>query len=147
MTRGEAWSLHLSNGLVAGTGVVYAWMRYFAEPSDPYAIANHPWQPHLQHAHILLAPLLLFACGVVFKRHVWARVRSGFQPRRPTGLVLALMLVPMVMSGYALQTTGDELWNRIWVWVHVATSVLWIIGYGVHLLSPRPRLVDETAAD
>lgn len=147
MTRGEAWSLHVSNGLVAGTGAVYAWMRYFAEPTDPYAVVNHPWQPHLQHAHILVAPLLLFACGVIFKRHVWARVRSGFEPRRPTGLVLALMLAPMVVSGYALQTTGDETWNRIWVWVHVATSVLWIVGYAVHLLSPRPARVDEAVAE
>jgi len=130
--------VHVSNALVGGTGVVYAWMRYFAVPTDEYAVVNHPWQPSLQHLHILVAPLLVFVCGLIFKRHVWARVRAGFQPRRRTGLGLALMLVPMIVSGYLLQTTGDELWSRVWVWVHVATSVLWMVGYGFHLLSPRP---------
>ena len=138
MTRGEAWCLHLSNLLVGGTGVVYGWMRYLAEPADPYAVVNHPLQPLVQHLHILVAPLLVFVAGVIFKYHVWARVRSGFKPRRRMGLTLALTLVPMVVSGYLLQTTGDPEWNYIWVWVHVTTSVLWILGYGIHLLTPRP---------
>ena len=77
MTRGEAWSLHLSNLLVGGTGVVYAWMRYVVEPTDPFAVVNHPQQPLVQHLHILVAPLLVFVSGVIFKHHVWARVSSG----------------------------------------------------------------------
>ena len=36
-------------------------MRYFARSEDPFAIANHPWQPTLQHAHVLVAPLLVFS--------------------------------------------------------------------------------------
>jgi len=139
VTRGEAWSLHLSNLLVGGTGVVYAWMRYLAEPTDSFAVVNHPQQPLVQHLHILVAPLLVFVSGVIFKNHVWARVRTGYKPRRRMGLTLALTLVPMVVSGYLLQTTGDPTWNSIWVWVHVATSVLWLLGYGIHLLTPRPR--------
>jgi len=139
VTRGEAWSLHASNVLVAGTGVVYAWMRYLAEPADPYAVVNHPLQPLVQHLHILVAPLLVFVAGVIFKQHVWPRVRTGFKPRRRVGLTLALTLVPMVVSGYLLQTTGDPTWNTIWVWVHVITSVLWVLGYALHLVSPRPE--------
>lgn len=139
MSRGEAWSLHLSNVLVGGTGVVYAWMRYLAEPEDPFAVVNHPLQPLFQHLHILVAPLLVFGAGMIFKHHVWARVVSGFKPRRRMGLTLGLTLVPMVVSGYLLQTTGDPLWNNIWVWVHVTTSVLWVLGYGIHLLTPRPQ--------
>ena len=143
MTRGEAWSLHVSNILVAGTGAVYAWMRYLAEPTDPYAVVNHPLQPLVQHLHILVAPLLVFAAGMIYRRHVWARVRSGFKPRRRMGLALALTLVPMVASGYLLQTTTDPVWNRLWVWIHVTTSGLWVLGYGAHLISPRPRVPDN----
>ena len=138
MTRLEAWSLHASNALVGGTGVVYGWMAYFAESADEFALVNHPWQPTFQHLHVLFAPLLVFASGLVWKRHVFARLRSGFRPRRPTGWVLALNLVPMIASGYLLQTASDESWRSAWVVVHVATSVLWLIGYGVHLLSRRP---------
>jgi len=142
LTRFEAWSLHVSNVLVGGTGLVYAWMKYLVRPDDPYAVVNHPLQPEVQHLHVLFAPLLVFAGGMIFRRYVWARVRSGYRPRRPTGLLLALQLVPMVASGYLLQTTTDEAWNAIWVWVHVAASSLWILSYGVHLVSARPAAVE-----
>ena len=83
------------------------------------------------------APLLVFASGLIFQRHILARVRSGFRPRRPTGLLLASLLVPMIASGYLLQTSSTETWRTVWIAVHLATSVLWIAGYAIHLLSPR----------
>lgn len=136
MTRTEAWLNHVANVLVGGTGIVYAWARYLAEPPDEFSLV-HPWQPHAQHLHVLTAPLLVFACGLIWSRHVWARVRSGFKPRRPTGLVLAASLVPMIASGYLLQVAVDETWRTVWIWVHVAVSVLWGVSYAVHQLSSR----------
>jgi len=138
LTRAEAWTLHVSNVLVGGTGLVYAWMRYLASPTDEFAVVNHPWQPTLQHLHVITAPLLVFGGGLIFQRHVLARIRSGFRPRRPTGLLLALLLLPMIASGYLLQTSSGEPWRAIWIGVHLATSGLWIAGYAIHLLSPRP---------
>ena len=129
--------LHVSNALVGGTGIVYAWMRYFARAADEFAVVNHPLQPTFQQLHILAAPLLVFASGLIFQRHILARVRSGFRPRRPTGLLLASLLVPMIASGYLLQTSSTEPWRTVWIAVHLATSVLWIAGYAIHLLSPR----------
>ena len=126
MSRSEAWSFHASNALVALTGMVYAWMRYFARSDDPFAAVNHPWQPTLQHLHVLGAPLLVFVAGWVGRQHVLGRITSGSKPRRASGLVLALLFVPMAASGYLLQTATDEAWRTAWVVVHVATSVLWI---------------------
>ena len=53
MTRLEAWFLHVATILVGGGGLVYAWMRYFVRPDDPFAVVNHPWQPavHSQDRH------------------------------------------------------------------------------------------------
>ena len=59
MTRLEAWFLHVATILVGGGGLVYAWMRYFVRPDDPFAVVNHPWQPDVQHLHVLAAPLLV----------------------------------------------------------------------------------------
>ena len=137
MTRGEAWLNHASVLLVGGTGIVYGWMKYFAEPEDEFAIVNHPWQPDVQHLHVLLAPLSVLAVGMLWRKHIWARVRSGFKARRPTGLLLTAIVFPMIFSGYLLQVSVEEFWRTAWIWVHVATSVLWIVGYGVHQVSRR----------
>jgi hypothetical protein len=137
LTRAEAWLQHVANVLVGGTGLVYGWMRYFVRPADPFAVVNHPWQPDVQHLHVVTAPLLVFACGLIWSRHVWVRVRSGFRARRPTGLALAASLVPMVASGYLLQVAVDEAWRTAWAWIHAVVSCLWIAAYLVHQLSRR----------
>jgi hypothetical protein len=137
VSRVEAWTLHLATLLVGGTGLVYAWMRYFLESADPFAAVNHPWQPHAQHLHVLSAPLLVFASGLVWRCHVLACRRLGIRERHRTGATLALSLLPMVASGYLLQTATGEEWRRIWLWIHVAAAALWLLGYLVHQLLPR----------
>ena len=146
MTRNEARNLHISTALVGLTGLVYAWMRYFAESEDEFSLVSHPWQPELQASHIITAPLLVFACGLVWRAHVWLRVKSGFRQRRKTGLVLAVLLAPMIVSGYALQVAVEELWRDVWIVTHVASSVIWLLVYLVHQLAPRreaPATVQE----
>lgn len=138
MSRLEAWLVHAAFLLVTATGLAYGWTCYFATPVDADALENHPWQGELQHAHILVAPLLVFACGLVWTRHVWARWRSREPERRRTGALLALGLAPMVVSGYLVQTAIEDDWRQAWVVVHVASSVLWVAAYVVHQVSPRP---------
>jgi hypothetical protein len=135
VSRVEAWLFHVANVLVASTGLVYAWMRYIAVADDPYAIVNHPLQPTLQHAHVLVAPLLVFMGGIVWTRHAWSRLRSGMKSRRASGIALIATLAPMVASGYLLQTATDEPWRTIWLGVHLGTSGLWIVGTIAHLVT------------
>jgi hypothetical protein len=135
MKRLEAWSVHVSTLLVAGTGLVYAWMRYLAPGGDPYSVVRHPWQPAAQHLHVLVAPLLVFATGLIWKQHVWGHWRRGVPQRRRSGLALLLALVPMVVSGYLIQTTVGDGWRRAWVGVHLAASALFLLGYASHALA------------
>jgi hypothetical protein len=137
MTRGEAWLQHTANLLVGGTGLVYAWMRYLAEPADEFAIVNHPWQPDVQHLHVVTAPLLVFASGMIWRDHVWRRIRSGFQPRRKLGLALFALLVPMTASGYLLQVATSEGWRSAWAWTHLVTSLAWTAAYVAHQVTPK----------
>jgi len=133
----EVWAMHLSVLLVSATGLVYAWLRYLATPGDPYGVVSRPWQPAVQHVHLLVAPLLVFAVGLIWRRHVWCGWRQGIRARRRSGLATALSLVPMVASGYLLQAAVEDAWRRAWGWVHLATGLLWIAGYVAHLLLPR----------
>jgi hypothetical protein len=137
VTRAEALFLQVANLLVAGTGLLYAWALYLAEPSDPFAVVNHPWQPHFQHLHVLAAPFLLFAVGLVWRRHVAACWRLEVRERHRSGATLAWMLAPMALSGYLLQTAVDAEWRRAWLVVHLATSGLWVLGYAAHQLGAR----------
>ncbi|MFL6192997.1 MAG: hypothetical protein ACJ75H_02405 [Thermoanaerobaculia bacterium] len=132
MSRFEAWMLHASNLLVGGTGLVYAWMVYLVKPADPYAVVNHPFQPQTQHLHILVAPLLVFTAGLIWRRHVWSQFKRGIDDGRRSGLSLIFLLVPMVVSGYLIQTSVDDAWRRIWVAVHLVASCLWLLAYLAH---------------
>ena len=137
MSRLEALTFHLATLLVGGTGLLYAWMRYLLDPVDAFAVVNHPWQPHVQHLHVVAAPVLVFAAGLVWRSHVQACRRLGIRERHKTGAALAWTLLPMVASGYLLQTATGEPWRRIWLSIHLVTAALWLAGYLAHQLLPR----------
>ena len=131
MSRGQAIFLHLANLAVCGTGLVYAWMRYLVAPADEWAVVNHPWQPLVQHLHVLSAPLLVFAIGLIWSVHALAKLRNG-RRSRTSGLGLMALFLPMAASGYLLQVAVDPGWRRTWIWVHVASSLLWVAAFAVH---------------
>lgn len=139
MSRATAWCVHLSALLVGGTGLVYAWMRYLCAPADEWSLVNHPWEPDVKTWHLLTAPLLVFAVGLVWRAHVWVRLRSGSRPRRRTGVALALAFLPMVLSGYLLQVAVDENWRTIWIWTHAVFGIGWAPIYLIHQLGGGGR--------
>ncbi len=137
MTKFDAWLLHISNGLVMVTGLVYAWMAYIVESDDPYAVANHPWQSDVQHLHILAAPFLVLVLGHLWHHHAWRHYKHGKKEGRRSGIAMILMAIPMIVSGYLIQTAIEPDWRTTWVIMHCATSALWIIGYLTHLIRHR----------
>lgn len=132
MNRAQARFLKAANALVVLTGLALGWALFFAEPADDFAVVNHPWQPEFLHAHVLSAPLFVFAVGLIFERHVWLRVRNGHRAGRRSGLGLFALLLPMVLSGYALQVCESLEARSAWSWVHVVTSVLWLLAWIAH---------------
>ena len=126
--------VHLSVLAAGLTGVVYGVMRYLLEPADEFALVNHPAEASWKAAHIVLAPLLLFACGLVWRGHVWPRVAARMPERRITGLALFLLLLPMTASGYLLQVSEADSWRELWIWTHAGTGTLWVLAYIAHRL-------------
>jgi hypothetical protein len=143
MTRFDRALFHLANALVGVTGLVYAVMRYLLEPSEPFAVVNHPAQPLVQHLHVWTAPLLVFAFGHFFLHHAWAGWRGGVREGRRTGLLMLALGAPMIGSGYFLQTATHETWRRICIALHVVTGLFWLLGAAghwiVHLRAARGR--------
>jgi hypothetical protein len=144
MTRAETVLVHMANGLVGLTGLVYGVMRYLMEPSEEWAVVNHPWQPQVQHLHVLAAPLLVFAVGLIWSRHIATRMRNG-REGRSTGLGLLVAFVPMAASGYLLQVAVEPGWRVAWIGLHVASSLVWIATFSLHQL--RTWLARESSQD
>lgn len=132
MSSGERWMLDIATAAVAGTGAVLAIMIYAMEPADGWAVVNHPWQPHMQHLHVLAAPFLVFVGGWFWKHHVVRRYRECEPRGRGTGLALASLLVTMALSGSLIQVSVSPAWRSVWIWVHVITSGLWLLMVVVH---------------
>ena len=133
MSRWEYFLFHMANGLVIGTGLVYAWMLYVMRPMDEFAVVNHPFQPYFLHGHVVAAPLLVLCLGHFGMRHAYVFWSNGTQEGRKTGLGLFLLGLPMVMSGYFLQVSVHPDWRTVWLIVHLSTSAGWIGACGLHV--------------
>lgn len=156
MKRLEKQVLHWTQAAVGLTGVGYGVCLYLLRSEDPYAVVNHPLQPDFLHAHVLAAPLAVFGIGFIWQSHVLKKLRAsshgsihgssrGTPKRRPTGLLLVGLLLPLVGSGYGVQVLVEEAARRWTGWIHAGLSALWIIAYLFHMLS-RGSFRKERAA-
>jgi hypothetical protein len=131
MNRWETWLLHVLTAVVTITGIVYFWMKYLLETGDPFQVINHPWQPFMLKSHILVAPALIFAVGLITKSHILRKLNTTRVNRFSGGL--ALFSFPcMVISGYLLQVVTDETGSRIVLVLHLVTGVLFAGAYLIH---------------
>ena len=141
MKRWDAWINHAGWALVCVSGVLYGILKYFARNPDPYSRLGHPWQPAMLAAHVLAAPVAVFAIGLVFRRHALPRWRTGERDGRSSGGILLFLGIALIASGYVLPVlTGDA--ARRWTgWIHAGIGVLVA---GAYLLHPKkPRVTEE----
>jgi len=145
----ERRTFNLSAAVVAITGVVYFWMKHGMTTDDPFALVNHPWQPHMLSLHVLAAPVLLVIFGIVFNSHIGRKLRSC-RPNRRTGMTSLVTFGLMTLSGYLLQVVTAPDARRAVLVVHLVTGAVFAISYTVHLaiglrLEARARLVEPKA--
>ncbi|MEM7244834.1 MAG: hypothetical protein AAF533_05790 [Acidobacteriota bacterium] len=129
--RAQRWFLNWTSMGLLVTGVAYWIMKDFMEPDpESFSILGHPWQPHAQHLHVLIAPLWLVGLGLFLRDHVLGRLRAGYRRHRGSGLTLACLVIPMVASGYLIQVSVDETWRDRNALLHVVSSLVFAV---VHL--------------
>lgn len=132
MSRFEKWSVWITSALTAATGIGYFVTKYLFTSPDPYAVVNHPWQPFFLKAHILVSPLLLLALGAIALEHVWKHFVCGVRWSRRSGITTALSVLPMVATGYLIQTLTGAGWVRAMALSHIGFGVLFVAGLVVH---------------
>ncbi len=129
---------HLAIAAVGLSGLAYGIMKYVMAGSDPDSRVGNPWQQPMLKAHVLTAPFLIFALGLVFSSHALARLRAGDDPGRVSGAGLLAVAAPLVLTGPLIQVlTGDA--ARQWTgWIHAALGVVYGFAYVGHLFKRRP---------
>ena len=128
----EKWSLHLAALLTGATGLADGLLRWFGTRNGEFGPEPHPWLGNAQHLHILVAPALLFCLGMMVRGHLQPRLRQG-EPGRTSGLRLASLIAPMVVSGYLVQVATSPALRTCYAWVHGLSSAGFLLAYGAHL--------------
>ena len=124
MNRLQRQLLWWSTALTFLTGAVYGWMKYVLEPMDEWAVINHPLQPLVLKLHIVVAPAMVFAVGMVALSHIWPLWRSGLPRGRTTGVWTASIFGPLVLSGSLIQAVTAPVWLTVVIWIHVTLGIL-----------------------
>jgi uncharacterized membrane protein YidH (DUF202 family) len=137
MSRTQLIWLHLSIALTAITGAVFAVMKYFMEGADEFSVVNHPMQPYMLAAHVVIAPAALFLLGWTFSNHMLPKYRFGDGSNKKTGVAQMALIVPMALSAYLLQVSTNETLREAMAMAHWITSGIFVLSYVVHLVKPK----------
>ena len=135
MTRNERWAFNALVALVTITGVIYFVMKYMMSTGDPFAVINHPWEPAMLSAHIVLSPLLILSFGVIFRSHIQKRLYGYGKANRRTGWTSLVGFAVMGLSGYLLQVVANPVLLRALVFIHVVSSLVFVVGYSIHFFA------------
>jgi hypothetical protein len=139
MMKFEKYVVWGSTTAVTGTGVVYGWMKHLMHPSDPFAVVNHSLQPLVLKLHIVSAPVLVFGIGMILMRHIWPHFRNGLRRGRRSGILSALITLPMIATGYALQASASVGWLKAIGYVHLGLGLVFGFAALAHALATRAR--------
>lgn len=124
MNRFQRRLLWWSTLLTALTGGVYAYMKHLMEPLNEWAVINHPLQPWVLKAHILVAPVMVFAVGLVTMSHIWPLLKSGLPKGRQTGIWTAATFGPLVFTGYLIQAVTIPVLLAVVSWTHLGLGAV-----------------------
>jgi hypothetical protein len=134
------WCIWIGSAVSGITGVVYWWMLNMMEPVSEFAVINHPLQPWVLKAHIVTAPLLVFAIGIIATDHIWKQYRLGVRAGRRSGVSAMWMFLPMVLSGYLIQAVTTPSWLTALAWIHLGTGLVFVVGLVIHqIVVPNRR--------
>jgi hypothetical protein len=139
VTRCERWTVWGGTVALTITGLALAGMKYLLEPTEEFAVVNHPLQPLALKLHILSAPVLVFGLGLIATRHVLPHLRAGVRSGRRSGLVAALVVVPMILTGYLIQVVTNIPLLTALAWSHLGLGTLFGAAAGAHAVAARLR--------
>jgi hypothetical protein len=132
MSRFEKWMLWTSFAITAITGIGLLWTKYLMHTDDPWAVINHPLQPWLLKAHIVAAPALVFALGLISSKHIWQHFKARVPAGRRTGITTLVMGTLMILSGYLIQVVTLAAPLKVLAIAHITLGFAFLVGFVAH---------------
>lgn len=132
MSTLERWMVWGSSAATAITGLGFLWTKYFVAPAEPWAVINHPLEPWFLKTHIVVAPVFVFAVGLIVTRHIVPHIRQKVRRGSRSGLIMVWTLLPMAASGYLIQVVTSPGWVTALVVLHSGTGGLFVLGLAGH---------------
>jgi hypothetical protein len=144
MKRWEAWWNHAALVAISLSGLLYGIFKYGVPGPDPDSRAGHPLQPVWLKSHVLLAPFAVFGVALLLRRHALARIRSGEQNGRRSGIAMLWIFAPLALTGYLIQVLVERSATHAAGYTHAALGTLFVLGYAIH---PKRRTPADTGTD
>ncbi|MBT8461652.1 MAG: hypothetical protein KJO44_03945 [Gemmatimonadetes bacterium] len=142
MTRFERWTVWSSAIATGLTGLGFMWAKYFVPPPDQWSVVNHPLEPWFLKLHIVVAPVFVFAVGLVATRHIIPHLKKREPSGRRSGLIMVWMLLPMALTGYLVQVVSSPRWLVPLAIVHIVTGCAFLVGIAGHRVRSNTRPSD-----
>ncbi len=127
MTKFERNIFILINLVVSIIGILYFFYDFFLKVETPFGLRPHPQTSSLLHLHIITVPLLLIMFGILWKGHIYSKLKSDHKERKRSGVAILILFSLMCLSGYMLQLAlGVSIDQNLGLF-HTALSLCWLI--------------------
>jgi hypothetical protein len=113
------------------SGGAWLTLHYFFASRGQFGSTPNAAEPALLTVHGCIAVASVFLLGWLTATHVVPRWGTG--PRRPTGIVLAVVAAVLTLTGYALYYTTDTL-NGLAAAIHEIVGVAALVAALAHWL-------------
>jgi hypothetical protein len=129
----QRWLIYASSGLLIITGLAWASVHYLGDAAGADARAASAFNAFMMKVHGGAAMAALLALGSLLPQHV----PSGWsaKPSRKSGIATLVIASLLVLSGYLLYYSGDELYRQLASYLHLGAGLAFAGFLVFHILS------------
>ena len=107
--------------------------EFFSVENDYGMIQSSPLLSDSKFIHLLSSVLLIFWVGNLFSQHILVKLKSKKIVSRNIGIVLVVIFVFLVLSGFFLFYLTNENYLDLLAILHLIGGVVFGILFGIHL--------------
>jgi Ni,Fe-hydrogenase I cytochrome b subunit len=122
--------------LTLTTGAVWLIFHYFVRSVDQFGFENpHPFQRPWLVAHAWAGLCAVWMFGVLWPSHIKKAWRRGL--RLVTGSTVFLMILILIVTGYALYYIGDDKFRETISLLHWIIGIIAAVQFWIHSRNTR----------